>query len=123
MSFFAGVAFFLAALGLYGILAYAVEQRIREISVRVTLGAGHREIFRLILGNGMRLALVGIVVGLPAALALTRLMGGMLSGITTTDPVTYVAVVAMLVTSALVASYLPARRATRVDPIVALRTD
>ena len=123
MSFFAGVAFFLAALGLYGILAYAVEQRIREIGVRVALGAGKREIFRLIIGNGMRLALVGVVVGVPAALALTRLMGGMLSGVTSTDPVTYIAVVAMLATSALLASYLPARRATRVDPIVALRTD
>ncbi len=123
MSFFAGVAYFLAALGLYGILAYAVEQRIREIGVRVALGAGNREIFRLILGNGMRLALVGIVVGVPAALALTRLMGGVLSGISGTDPVTYIAVVAMLATSALLASYLPARRATRLDPIVALRTD
>ncbi len=123
MSFFAGVAFFLAALGLYGILAYAVEQRIREIGVRVALGAGNREVFRLILGNGMRLALVGIGVGVPAALALTRLMGDMLSGITSTDPVTYIAVVAMLLISALLASYLPAWRATRVDPIVALRTD
>ena len=123
MSFFAGVAFFLAALGLYGILAYAVEQRTREIGVRVALGASHREIFRLIVGNGMGLALVGVIVGVPAALALTRLMGGVLSGVTSTDPVTYVAVVAMLATSALLASYLPARRATRVDPIVALRTD
>lgn len=123
MTFFAGVAFFLAALGLYGILAYAVEQRIREIGVRVALGAGNREIFRLIVGNGMGLALVGVGVGVPAALALTRLMGGVLSGVTSTDPVTYVAVVAMLAISALLASYLPARRATRVDPIVALRTD
>jgi putative ABC transport system permease protein len=123
MSFFAGVAFFLAALGLYGILAYSVEQRIREIGVRVALGAGKREIFRLIIGNGMGLALVGVVVGVPAALALTRLMGGVLSRVSSTDPVTYIAVVAMLVTSALLASYLPARRATRVDPIVALRTD
>lgn len=123
MSFFAGVAFFLAALGLYGILAYSVEQRIREIGVRVALGAGNREIFGLIIGNGMSLALVGVIVGVPAALALTRLMRGVLSGVSSTDPVTYIAVVAMLVTSALLASYLPARRATRVDPIVALRTD
>jgi putative ABC transport system permease protein len=123
MSFFAGVAFFLAALGLYGILAYSVEQRIREIGVRVALGAGKREIFRLIVGNGMGLALVGVIVGVPAALSLTRLMGGVLSGITNTDPVTYIAVVAMLATSALLASYLPARRATRVDPLVALRAE
>jgi putative ABC transport system permease protein len=123
MSFFAGVAFFLAALGLYGILAYTVEQRTREIGVRVALGADKRTIFRLILGNGMALALVGVIVGVPAALMLTRLMGGVLSGITSSDPVTYLAVVAMLATSALLASYLPARRATRVDPLVALRTD
>jgi putative ABC transport system permease protein len=77
----------------------------------------------LIVGNGMRLALGGVIVGVPAALAFTRLMGGMLSGLSSTDPVTYIAVVAMLVGSALLASYLPARRATRVDPIVALRTD
>ena len=81
MSFFASIAFFLAALGLYGILAYSVEQRVREIGVRVALGADKREIFRLIIGNGMRLALVGAAVGVPSALALTRLMSGMLSGV------------------------------------------
>ena len=121
MSFFAGVAFFLAALGLYGILAYGVEQRIREIGVRIALGADNREILQLVIGNGMGLALVGGLVGLPAALALTRLMSGLLSGIASTDLVTYLAVVVMLASSALLASYLPARRATRVDPIVALR--
>ena len=123
MSFFAGIAFFLAALGLYGILAYSVEQRVREIGVRVALGANKREIFRLIIGNGLRLALVGIAIGVPSALALTRLMRGMLSGVSSTDPVTYLAVVGMLVISALLASYLPARRATHVDPIIALRAE
>lgn len=123
MSFFASIAFFLAALGLYGILAYSVEQRVREIGVRVALGADKLEIFRLITDAGMRLALVGAAVGVPSALALTRLMGGMLSGVTSADPVTYIAVVGMLVISALLASYLPARRATRVDPIVALRAE
>jgi putative ABC transport system permease protein len=123
MSFFASIAFFLAALGLYGILAYSVEQRVREIGVRVALGANKSEIFRLIIGNGMRLALVGAAIGVPSALALTRLMGEMLSGVPSTDPVTYIAVVGMLVISALLASYLPARRATRVDPIVALRAE
>jgi putative ABC transport system permease protein len=123
MSFFAAIAFLLAALGLYGILAYSVEQRVREIGVRVALGADKREIFRLIIGAGIRLALVGIAVGVPSALALTRLMGGMLSGVSSTDPVTYIAVVGMLLISALLASYLPARRATRVDPIVALRAE
>src|SRR5262245_37544528 len=123
MSFFASIAFFLAALGLYGILAYSVEQRVREIGVRVALGADKREIFRLIIGAGMRLALVGAAVGVPSALALTRLMGGMLSGVSSADPVTYIFVVGMLLISALLASYLPARRATRVDPIIALRAE
>lgn len=123
MSFFDCVAFFLAALGLYGILAYHVEQRVREIGVRVALGASKREIFRLIIGQSVGLALTGVIVGVPAALALTRIMKEMLSGVSSTDPVTYIAVVAMVVTSALLASYLPARRATPVDPIVALRTE
>jgi putative ABC transport system permease protein len=123
MSFFASIAFFLAALGLYGILAYSVEQRVREIGVRIALGADKREIFRLIIGAGIRLVLVGVAIGVPSALALTRLIGGMLPGVSSTDPVTYIAVVGMLVISALLASYLPARRATRVDPIVALRAE
>lgn len=123
MSFFAMIAFFLAALGLYGIVTYSVEQRVREIGVPVALGANKREIFRLIIGNGMRLALVGTAIGVPSALALTRLMGGMLSGVTSADPLTYIAVVGMLLISALLASYLPAQRATRVDPIVALRAE
>ena len=123
MSFFAAVAFFLAGLGLYGILALAVEQRVREIGVRVALGAGRREIFRLIVGSGLRLALFGVLVGIPAALALTRLMSSVLSGLDTTDPVTYASVVALLGVAAFLASYLPARRAIRVDPLVALRLE
>jgi predicted permease len=121
MTFFAGVAFFLAGLGLYGILAYRVEQRVREIGVRMALGADNREIFRLIIGGGLGLAALGILIGVPAALALTRLLRGFLSGVTTTDPLTYGAVITLLTLSALLASYLPARRATRVDPIAALR--
>jgi putative ABC transport system permease protein len=123
MSLFAGAAFLLAALGLYGILAYSVEQRIREMGVRIALGAGTREIFRLIIGSGMSLALVGVIIGIPAALGLTRLMSGLLSDVASTDPLTYVVVVAMLGIAAFLASYLPARRATRVDPLVALRGD
>jgi hypothetical protein len=99
-SFFAGAAFLLAGVGLYGILAYSVRQRIREIGVRMALGASRREIFRLIIGDGMGLAAVGILVGIPAALAITRLMRGVLAGITTTDPLSYVAVVALLLLSA-----------------------
>ena len=114
MTCFAGAAFLLAAVGLYGILAYSVEQRIREIGVRVALGAARRDIFRLIVGSGMGLALVGVIVGVPAALLVTRAMRGILIGITSTDPLTYIAVVAMLAVSAFRASYRPARRATRI---------
>jgi putative ABC transport system permease protein len=121
MSFFAGMAFVLAALGLYGTLAYTVEQRVREMGVRIALGAGRRQIVRLIVGQGMGLAASGIAVGVPAALALTQIMAGLLSGVTSTDRLTYLVVVVMLAVAALVASYLPARRATRVDPMVALR--
>jgi ABC-type antimicrobial peptide transport system permease subunit len=109
--------------GLYGILGYSVQQRTREIGVRVALGAGRREIFRLIVGNGMGLALVGIATGVPAALVATRLMSDLVTGVTTTDPLTYVAVVVMLAVSAFLASYLPARRAMQVDPLVALRAE
>jgi putative ABC transport system permease protein len=123
MSVFAGVAFLLAALGLYGILAYGVEQRIREIGVRVALGASRGEVLRLVIGHGMKLTLIGAMVGVPAALIVTRLMGGVLPGVTRADPVTYAAVLALLAASAFMASYLPARRATLVDPSVALRSD
>ena len=123
MSVFAGVAFLLAALGLYGILAYGVEQRIREIGVRVALGASRGEVLRLVIGHGMKLTLIGAIVGVPAALIVTRLIGGVLPGVTGVDPVTYAAVVGLLAASAFMASYLPARRATRVDPLVALRSD
>ena len=123
MSFFAGAAFLLAGLGLYGILAYSVEQRMREMGVRIALGASRLEILRLVVGSGMGLALVGVLLGLPAALALTHLMSGVLTGVTRNDPLTYLAVAVMLGMVAFLASYFPARRATRVDPIVALRTD
>jgi predicted permease len=123
MSSFAGMAFFLAALGLYGVLAYAVEQRIREIGVRLALGAGTSDVFRLIVGNGMRLAVIGVIIGVPMALVLTRTMRGVLPDVTGADPVIYGAAVGLLTASALLASYLPARRATRIDPLIALRTE
>jgi len=123
MSVFAGVAFFLAAVGLYGILASSVEQWTCEIGVRVALGASRGEVLRLIVGHGMRLTMIGGLVGVPAALVVTRLMGSALPGATGADPVTHAAAVALLAASAFVASYLPARRATRVDPIVALHAD
>ena len=121
MSIFAGVSFFLAALGLYGILAYTVEQRTREIGVRIALGARNREILHLIVGNGMALTVLGAAIGLPAALALTHSMRDLLTGVASSDPLTYAAVVIVLALAAFLASYLPARRATRIDPIVALR--
>jgi predicted permease len=123
MSFFAAAAFFLAALGLYGVVAYGVEQRIREIGVRLALGANNRDVFRLIVGHGLRLAVIGIVVGVPMALILTRLMGGVLADVTTAQPAVYACAVGLPMASALVASYLPARRAMQIDPLVALRTD
>jgi putative ABC transport system permease protein len=123
MSFFAAVAFFLSGLGLYGMLSYGVEQRVREIGVRVALGAGRGEIVRLIVGQGMTLALIGVAIGIPAAWAVTRLLGDVLSGVSTSDPLAYLAVAAMLVVAALLATYLPARRATQVDPLVALRAE
>jgi putative ABC transport system permease protein len=123
MSVFAGMAFFLAALGLYGILAYSVEQRTHEIGVRVALGASRGEVLGLVIGHGMKLTLIGATAGVPAALVVTRLMGGVLPGVAGADPVVYGGVVAVLAASSFVASYLPARRATRVDPLVALRSD
>ena len=123
ISIFAGVAVFLAALGLYGILAQSVEQRIPEIGVRVALGASRGDVLRLVIGHGMKLALIGAMIGIPAALAVTRLIGTVLPGVTGADPVAYGGVVAVLGASAFIATYLPARRATRVDPLVALRSD
>ena len=123
MSFFASAAFLLAGLGLYGTLAFSVERRFREIGVRIALGASKGQVFRLIVGSSMRLALVGVLVGIPAALALTHLMSGVLSDLVSADPLTYGAVVAMLGIAAFLASYLPARNAIRIDPLVALRTE
>ncbi len=123
MSIFAGIAFLLAALGLYGILAYNVEQRTREIGVRVALGASRGEVLRLIIGYGMRLTVIGVLVGVPAALIVTRLIDGVLPGVARADPVIYAAVIVSLAISALMASYLPARRATRIDPLAALRSE
>jgi putative ABC transport system permease protein len=123
MSVFGGAALLLAALGLYGILASGVEQRTREIGVRVALGAGRGEVLRLVIGHGMRLTLIGAMVGVPAALVVTQLIAGMLPGLTNADPVIYAAVVLLLAASAFMASYVPARRATQVDPLVALRSD
>jgi putative ABC transport system permease protein len=113
----------LASIGLYGVMSYTVSQRSRELGVRLALGADSREVLGLVLVQGLRLALAGVVIGLVAAFAVTRVMKNMLFGLSSTDPLTFVAISLLLVLVALVASYLPALRATRVDPVVALRTE
>jgi putative ABC transport system permease protein len=118
---FAIVALLLASVGIFGVLNYTVAQRTQEIGLRVALGAQTRDVLRLVLGQGLQMILFGLALGLVASLALTRVLGGMLFGVTPTDPVTFVGVSFLLATVALFACYIPARRATKVDPLVALR--
>ncbi len=120
---FAAMAVFLAALGIFGVLSYSVVQRSREIGIRVALGAHPRDVLRMVLGHAATLAVIGVLVGLAGALALSRAIGSLLFELSPTDPLTLGSMAVLLGAVALVASYLPARRATRVDPLIALRSE
>jgi predicted permease len=112
---------FLAALGIYGVLSYSVNQRVREIGIRIALGAQPAQVLQLVVGQGLRLAVIGAAVGTGAALVVTQWMSSLLFGVNATDPLTFAGVASLVMLVALLAAYIPARRAMRVDPMVALR--
>jgi putative ABC transport system permease protein len=121
LSVFSVLALFIAALGIYGVMAYSVGQRTREIGIRMALGAARADVQRLVMGQATRLTLFGVGLGLAAAYGLTRFMAGMLFGVRPDDPPTFVVVTVLLAASAVLAAWLPVARAVRVDPVVALR--
>jgi len=123
LAIFAFAALGLAALGLYGVISYAVTQRTREIGLRMALGGRRLDVLGLVVGQGMKMAMIGALAGLLASLVLTRLMKGLLYGVSASDPLTYIAVALLLTLVALMACWIPARRATKVDPMVALRCE
>jgi ABC-type antimicrobial peptide transport system permease subunit len=121
LGIFALLALALASVGIYGVISYLVGQRTQEIGIRVALGANRSDVLRMVLGDGMKMAAIGVVIGIAAAFGLTRLMASLLFGVSATDPLTFSAVAILLIGVALAACYIPARRAMRVDPMVALR--
>jgi putative ABC transport system permease protein len=123
LGIFSVLGLVLASIGLYGVVAYAVAQRTRDLGIRVALGAEARDVYRVVLGHGVKLTMLGLLIGVGAALLLARLARGVLFGVSSTDPVTFGSVAAILAAVALLASFIPARRATRVDPMVALREE
>jgi putative ABC transport system permease protein len=120
---FAAAALLLAAVGLYGLISYTVAQRAAEISVRLALGATPSQIVRLIVGQGLRLSIAGVIIGLVGALGVARLLQGLLFSISATEPMVYASLAVALLAIAMLASYVPARRAMRIDPIRALRAE
>jgi putative ABC transport system permease protein len=123
LALFAAFALLLAGIGIYSVLSYAVRRRAQEIGIRVALGAQRSDVLWMVLGHGLRLTVAGLVIGTLGALGLTRLLTGLLFGVPPTDPLTFTVVCVLLCAIALLACYLPARRAMRVDPMIAMRFD